>query len=115
MLLQVALDKQELTDEERKAKLSRWDLENPTVQGTVHDLVDHIDYLVKNCGIEHVGLGGDYDGVSLLPKQVEDVATYPVVTQVMLDRGYTAAQIHQVMSGNMHRVFKAAEAVAAKR
>lgn len=114
MLLQVELEKQDLTEEERKARLSRWIRENPPVQGTVHDVVDHIDYLVKNCGEDHVGLGADYDGVSLLPKQIEDVSTYPVITQIMLDRGYTPEQIHKIMSGNIYRVFKAAEAAAAK-
>ncbi len=93
-------------EEERKSKLARWTAENPPTQGTVHDLVDHIDHLVKNCGIDHVGFGADYDGVSLLPTQLDDVSTYPVVTQVLLDRGYTEEQIHKIMSGNMERVFR---------
>lgn len=114
MLLQVELEKQNLTEEERKAMISRWERENPPVQGTVHDVLDHIDYLVKHCGEDHVGLGADYDGVSLLPKQLDDVSTYPVITQGLLDRGYTQQQIHKIMSGNIYRVFKAAEIAATK-
>lgn len=99
-------------EETRKARISRFLASNPQPQGNVHDVVDHIDYLVEHCGIDHVGLGSDYDGVSMVPKQIEDVSTYPVITQVMLDRGYGAEEIHKVMSGNIYRVFKAAEALA---
>lgn len=95
----------ELTDEEgRKSKLARWTAENPPTQGSIHDLIDHIDHLVKHCGVDHVGFGADYDGVSLLPTQLDDVASYPLITQALLDRGYSAEQIHKIMSGNIHRV-----------
>ncbi len=97
-----------------KAARKRWDAEHPIERGTVYDVVDHIDHIVKIAGIDHVGIGSDYDGVSLLPEQLDDVSTYPVITQEMLNRGYTAAQIHQVMSGNILRVMRQAEAVAAK-
>lgn len=59
-----------------------------------------------------MGLGSDYDGITRLPKQLEDVSTYPVITQVLLDRGYTEADIHKIMSGNMLRVIREAEKVA---
>ena len=97
-----------------KAARKRWDAEHPIERGSVHDVVDHIDHIVKIAGIDHVGIGSDYDGVSMLPEQLDDVSTYPVITQEMLNRGYTAAQIHQVMSGNILRVMRQAEAVAAK-
>ncbi len=107
ILLKVKLDKQSLTAEDRDAQLNRWDRANPEIQGVAHDVVDHIDYLVKHCGEDHVGLGADYDGVTMLPRQLDDVSTYPVITQIMLDRGYSSEQIHKVMSGNIYRVFKA--------
>ena len=97
-----------------KAARKRWDNEHPIERGSIHDVVDHIDHIVKIAGIEHVGIGSDYDGVSMLPEQLDDVSTYPVITQEMLNRGYTAAQIHQVMSGNLLRVMRQAEAIAAK-
>ncbi len=97
-----------------KAARKRWDTEHPIERGSVHDVVDHIDHIVKIAGIDHVGIGSDYDGISLLPEQLDDVSTYPVITQEMLNRGYTATQIHQVMSGNLLRVMRQAEVIAAK-
>ncbi len=97
-----------------KAARKRWDAEHPIERGSIHDVVDHIDHIVKIAGIECVGIGSDYDGVSLLPEQLDDVSTYPVITQELLNRGYTAKQIHQIMSGNILRVMRQAEAVAKK-
>ena len=98
-----------------KAARKRWDAEHPIERGSVHDVVDHIDHIVKVAGIDHVGIGSDYDGVTLLPEQLDDVSTYPVITQELLNRGYSAAQIHQIMSGNLLRVMRRAEAVAEKQ
>lgn len=86
----------------------------PILPGTIEDLVDHIEHIVKIAGIDHVGIGSDYDGVSVLPKGLEDVSTYPAITQVMLDRGYDEEAIHKVMSGNILRVVAEAEKVAKK-
>ena len=97
-----------------KAARKRWDAEHPIERGSIHDVVDHIDHIVKIAGIECVGIGSDYDGVTLLPEQLDDVSTYPVITQELLNRGYTAKQIHQIMSGNILRVMRQAEAVAKK-
>lgn len=97
-----------------KAARQRWDLENPIERGSIHDVVDHIDHIVKTAGIDHVGIGSDYDGITSLPEQLDDVSTYPLITQELLNRGYAAAQIHQIMSGNILRVMRRAEAVAAR-
>lgn len=96
----------------RNRARSEWRKNNPILPGTVHDLVDHIDHIAKVAGIDHVGIGSDYDGVGMLPVQLEDVSTYPVITQEMLNRGYSAEDIHKVMSGNIMRVYRDAEAVA---
>ena len=80
----------------------------------MHDLLDHIDHVVKVAGIDHVGLGSDYDGVSALPMQLEDVSTYPVITQGLLDRGYTEADIRKVLGGNVMRVFEQVERVSSR-
>lgn len=92
--------------------LATYRAKHPVYAGSVHDVVDHIDHVVQLAGIDHVGLGSDYDGITRLPKQLEDVSTYPVITQVLLDRGYSEADIHKIMSGNMLRVIRAAEKVA---
>jgi membrane dipeptidase len=80
--------------------------------GDVHTIVDHIEHIIKVAGIDCVGLGSDFDGVTRLPKQMADVSCYPFITQGLLDRGYTKEQIHQVLGGNLMRVFAAAEAVS---
>lgn len=104
-------------DDEDKAtsELRQWELKNPrSKQCTVHDLLDHIDQIVNVAGIDHVGLGSDYDGVPALPAQLGDVSTYPVITQGLLDRGYTEAEIRKVLGGNVLRVFRQVEQVSSK-
>jgi membrane dipeptidase len=92
----------------------KWELENPIEAGTIHDVVDHIDHIFKVAGIDHVGIGSDFDGISTCPKQLEDVSTYPLITQELLNRGYKADDISKIMSGNILRVMKRAEQVAAE-
>jgi membrane dipeptidase len=82
--------------------------------GTVKDVVNHIDHIVKVAGIDHVGLGGDYDGVSMLPEGMGDVSSYPLITQELLNRGYSEKDIHKILGGNTLRALRAAEKVAAK-
>lgn len=85
---------------------------NPMPRGTIHHVLDHIDHVKKVAGIDHIGLGSDYDGVSMLPEQLDDVTSYPYLTQGMLDRGYTAGEIRKVLGGNLLRVMRKAEAVS---
>jgi len=100
-------------DEEAiKKEETAFRIANPLHPGTVHDVADHIDHVVKMAGIDHVGIGSDYDGIDMVPKQLEDVSTYPVLTQVLLDRGYSEGDIHKFMSGNVMRVMQATEEVA---
>lgn len=97
----------------RKA-MTRWRTANPLLPGSVHDVVDHIDHIATVAGVEHVGLGSDFDGVSMLPDQLHDVSTYPVITQELLNRGYSRRDIHAILSGNVMRAFRAAEHVASR-
>ena len=99
-------------DADYKKARQKWDAEHPIEPGAVQDVVDHIDHMVKVAGIEHVGIGSDFDGITTVPRQLEDVSAYPVITQEMLNRGYSAEQIHRVMSGNALRVMARAEVVA---
>lgn len=98
-----------------ETEMLSWKATHPYPRGTIHDLLDHIDHIAKVAGPEHVGLGSDFDGVSVLPTQLEDVSCYPTITQGLLDRGYTDAQIEGILGGNLMRVFRAAEAYAAKQ
>jgi membrane dipeptidase len=101
-------------EEDYQKAMARWRAENPIEAGTIHDVVDHIDHIVRVAGIDHVGLGSDYDGITKLPKQLEDVSTYPLITQELLNRGYTAEEIHKILGGNALRVLREAEDVAGR-
>jgi membrane dipeptidase len=108
------LSKQFPEDQERvDAELKKWLTANPRSNNcTVHDVLDHIDHIVDLVGIDHAGLGSDFDGVPALPKQLDDVSAYPVITQGLLDRGYSEAEIRKVLGENLMRVFRETEAVA---
>ncbi|HVA48285.1 MAG TPA: dipeptidase [Pirellulales bacterium] len=95
-----------------EAAVERWDNAHPISPGTVRTVVDHIEHIAKVAGIDHVGLGSDYDGVSMVPKQLENVSCYPYLTQELLDRGYDEAAIRKILGGNMLRVLRRAEEVA---
>jgi membrane dipeptidase len=89
--------------------LDQWRKQNPIEAGTIHDVIDHIDHIVKVAGIDHVGLGSDYDGVTKLPEQLEDVSTYPYITQALLDRGYSSDDVRRILGENALRVLREAE------
>lgn len=77
------------------------------VRPTIADLVDHIDYIVKLVGDDYVGIGSDYDGVGSLPVGLEDVTTYPKITEELVRRGYSKKSIRKILGGNVMRVMKA--------
>jgi len=93
---------------------ARYRAKHPILPGTVEDVVDHIEHIIQVAGIDYVGLGSDYDGIPVVPRQLEDVSCYPVLTQSLLDRGYTEEDIHKIMSGNILRVIQECEEVAAR-
>ncbi len=76
-------------------------------------LIDHIDHIAKVAGIDHVGLGSDFDGVSgATPQGIDSAADLPKITQALLDRGYSAADIRKILGGNLMRVFREVEGVS---
>jgi membrane dipeptidase len=110
------LEQQFPSDQQRvDAQLRKWELANPRSNAcSVHDVLDHIDHVINVAGIDHVGLGSDYDGIPATPTQLGDVSTFPVITQGLLDRGYSEAEIRKVLGENVLRVFREAEAVASR-
>ncbi len=98
---------QSVTDQvnqEFAAKLSRPPLKS---------LIDNIDHMVKVAGIDHVGLGSDFDGVSgLLPESIDSAADLPKITEALVERGYSARDIAKILGGNLLRVFREVEAVS---
>jgi membrane dipeptidase len=76
-------------------------------------LIDHIDHIAKVAGVDHVGLGSDFDGVSgATPQGMDSAADLPKITQALLDRGYSAEDIKKILGGNVLRVFRQVEAVS---
>jgi len=76
-------------------------------------LIDHIDHIAKIAGVDHVGLGSDFDGVSgATPEGIDSAADLPKITQALLDRGYSAGDIRKILGGNLLRVFREAEHVS---
>jgi membrane dipeptidase len=76
-------------------------------------LIDHIDHIAKVAGVDHVGLGSDFDGVSgATPQGIDSAADLPKITQALLDRGYSTEDIHKILGGNLLRVFREAERVS---
>lgn len=76
-------------------------------------LIDHIDHIAKVAGVDHVGLGSDFDGISgASPTGIDSAADLPKITQALLDRGYSADNIHKILGGNLLRVFRDVEGVS---
>ncbi|HPH33255.1 MAG TPA: dipeptidase [Chitinophagaceae bacterium] len=109
--LQGALLGQALPPEEKKIRLARfdsfYDSSMNAARPTLAQLVDHIDHIVKLVGDKYVGIGSDYDGVSSVPVGLEDVTTYPKITDELLRRGYSKKSIRRILGGNVLRVMKA--------
>ena len=76
------------------------------------DLIDHIDHVAKVAGIDHVGLGSDFDGIPCTPQGIDSVADLPKITEALVDRGYNEQQIHKILGGNLLRVFRKVEEIS---
>jgi membrane dipeptidase len=81
-------------------------------RGTYRDVADHIDHLVKVAGIDHVGIGSDFDGITMWPVGLDDVSSYPRLTDELLRRGYSETDIHKILGANALRTFRQAGEVA---
>jgi membrane dipeptidase len=70
-------------------------------------LIDHLDHIVKLIGVDHVGLGSDFDGIDSAPRGLDDVTNMPLITAELVKRGYSEKDINKILGGNFIRVFKA--------
>lgn len=72
----------------------------------VGTVIDHIDYIAKLIGVDHVGIGADWDGVEILPRGIEDLSKMPIITEKLIKRGYSVRDVKKILGGNFKRVFK---------
>ncbi len=101
--------------EEGKAYYQKFSNENNIDYGTAEDLVNHIDHVVKLVGIDHVGLGSDFDGIGALPKGIKDVSSFPNIIYELLKKGYSEEDIEKICSGNILRVWREVEEYAMQK
>ncbi|WP_324828500.1 dipeptidase [Qipengyuania zhejiangensis] len=94
------------------AKLATWDEANPMPLATVGDMADHIEHVRKVAGIDHIGIGGDYDGMPTGPVGMEDVSGYPALFVELARRGYSKGDLEKIASRNVMRALREAEAYA---
>jgi len=87
--------------------------EGPAPKATLAQVADHIDHIRKVAGIDHIGLGGDFDGITQVVVGLEDVSKYPNLTAELIKRGYTDEDIKKILGLNVLRVMKQAEKIAA--
>lgn len=96
-----------------KAAMEEWEKAHPRPPVTLAMVADHMDHVVKVAGIDHVGIGSDFDGVESLPDGLDSVATYPALLAELMRRGWTDDMIAKLAGGNVLRVMEGAERVAA--
>lgn len=100
-------------DEERIERgMEAWREDNPAPVATVQDVADHIDHLCEHIGAGHIGIGGDFDGISTTPDGLEDVSAYPNLIAELVRRGYSDDALRGIIGGNLLRVMRQVESVS---
>ena len=85
-----------------------------TGEATLSDVADHIDHIRRVAGIDHIGIGGDFDGITSVPRGLEDVSTYPALFAELLRRGYADEDLRKIAGENLLRAMRGMEAAAAR-
>lgn len=102
----------ELAEDKLEIAMNLWQENNPPPDVTLSDVADHIDHIQQVAGINHIGLGADYDGMPPGPIGLEDVSTYPALLRELLIRGYSDEDIAKIAGDNILRVLSQAETIA---
>ena len=100
--------------ERAKSALESWEKAHPRPSATLEQVADHIEHIRKVAGVEHVGIGSDFDGIDDLPKSLESVDRYPALLAELMRRGWSDADVAKVAGANVLRVMAAAEQVSAR-
>jgi membrane dipeptidase len=97
----------------RRRFKGEWSATHPRPGATLADVVAHAEHVREVAGVDHIGIGGDYDGVDALPAGLEDVSSYPALIDALLDRGWSEQDCSKLTCGNLLRVLDHAESAAA--
>ena len=97
-----------------KEGVDAWTNAHPMPQATVSDVADHVDHIRKVAGIDHIGIGSDFDGITQTVQGLSDVSMYPNLTAELLRRGYSDADVKKILGQNLLRVMRQVEAVSKK-
>ncbi|MCC5932073.1 MAG: dipeptidase [Cyclobacteriaceae bacterium] len=95
--------------EKADAEWDTWEAANPMPKVTVKDFADHFDYVKNLIGVDHIGIGSDFDGMSYLIEGIEDASTFPNILLELVNRGWTESELKKVTQENFLRVFEAVE------
>ncbi len=99
---------------ERQAAERQYEQANPRPKATLAEVADHIDHITRVAGVDHVGLGGDFDGITEVVVGLEDVSTYPALLAELARRGWSDADLRKLAGENILRVLESVERVAAR-
>ena len=104
----------ERREQAERTAVEAWRRANPKPKATLAQVADHIDHVRKVAGIDHVGIGSDFDGIDQPPVGLEDVSKFPALAAELLRRGYTEADVKKLVGLNLLRVMRAAERTAVR-
>jgi membrane dipeptidase len=99
---------------ERRRLEDEWKAAHPQPRATLAQVADHIEHVRKVAGVDHVGIGSDFDGIDTVPEGLEDVSMFPNLFAELIRRGWSDADLKKLAGGNILRVLRAAEATAAR-
>jgi membrane dipeptidase len=92
--------------------VNEWTAAHPAPRATLSDAADHIDHIRQVAGIDHIGIGSDFDGITMVPEGLEDVSKYPALVAELLRRGYKDEDVKKILGENVLRVMREAEKVS---
>jgi membrane dipeptidase len=99
---------------ERRRFVDEWRAAHPQPRATLSQVADHIEHVRKAAGVDHVGVGSDFDGIDTVPEGLEDVSTFPQLFAELIRRGWSDADLRKLAGENILRAFRAAEVTAAR-
>jgi membrane dipeptidase len=98
----------------QRALVEEWKATHPAPRATLKQVADHIEHVRKIAGVDHVGIGSDFDGIDTTPEGLDDVSKFPELFAELIRRGWSDADLRKLAGQNLLRAFRAAEATAAR-